>query len=56
MPHHLCENQLMEHPVAHPCYCVVRLCGKKKRTRRVDIITIEIHHMNFSNISNPSYC
>ena len=51
MPDRLCEEQLMEQPVRQPCYCDVRLCGKKKRMPCVNILKIEIYHMDFSKVS-----
>ena len=42
MPYRLCEEHLLEQPVEQLCYRDVRLCGKKKRMRCVNILITEI--------------
>ena len=44
----------MEKPVEQLCNCDVRLFGKEKRVRCVNILISKICHMNFSNESKIS--
>ena len=37
MPYRLCGYKIMEQPVEQPCYCDVRLSGKEKKPRCVNV-------------------
>ena len=49
--YHFHVVQLMEQPTEQPCYCDVKVCGKKKKiTPYANIFIIKICHGNYSNI------
>ena len=46
MSYRLRKEQIMEQTLKEQSYCDIRLCGKKKKPRCVNILIIEIYQWN----------